>query len=74
MIFQTHSYNGRLDFVHYFEGPEGVLSSSVIAPLVILKGNGFELHAVITSLESKHANSFSITLNEVRMLDLCHLS
>ena len=66
LVFQTTSYNGRLDFIHYFDGPSDGSSTQGVSPLVVVRGNGFELHGDITGLEPNHAESFSVQLHEVR--------
>ncbi|KAK7100471.1 laminin subunit alpha-2-like isoform X2 [Littorina saxatilis] len=61
---KTVSYNGRLDFIHFFDAPVGSLGTRGTFPLVVLRGNGFELHGDVTALEPNHAESFSIKLHE----------
>ncbi|XP_059149479.1 laminin subunit alpha-1-like [Physella acuta] len=58
------SYNGKLSFYHYFSG--SMLSAHLLeeTPLVVLIGNGFELHATPSILEPKHAMKVDVTLNE----------
>ncbi|KAK7503934.1 hypothetical protein BaRGS_00004666, partial [Batillaria attramentaria] len=58
------SYGGRLDFIHFFDGPSNTVSTQGISPMVVLRGNGFELHGDVTGLEPSHAESFSIQLHE----------
>ena len=73
-VFQTISYNGRLDFIHYFDAAASAVSAQGVSPLVVLRGNGFELHGDTTGLEPNHAESFSVRLHEVRgsfMLRCC---
>ena len=79
-VFQTVSYNGRLDFIHYFDAAASTVSAQGVSPLVVLRGNGFELHGDTTGLEPNHAESFSVRLHEVReglyveviLLAVCH--
>ena len=67
-VSQTISYNGRLDFIHYFDSAASGASAQGVSPLVVLRGNGFELHGDTTGLEPNHAESFSVRLHEVRGL------
>ncbi|XP_076462895.1 laminin subunit alpha-2-like isoform X2 [Babylonia areolata] len=60
---RTRSYSGRLDFIHYFD-KAGSRSSDTVSPFVVLRGNTFELHGDVNSLEPNHAESFSIRLHE----------
>ncbi|XP_071118715.1 laminin subunit alpha-2-like [Haliotis cracherodii] len=66
------SYNGRLDFVHYFEsdkpvfgGGFGSQDDSKLSPLVVLIGNGFILTYNNTmTLEPRHPDTFTARLHE----------
>ncbi|GFO36641.1 laminin subunit alpha-2, partial [Plakobranchus ocellatus] len=57
------SYNGRLRFLHYFEAPSPD-SRVPAAPLVILIGNGLELHTELSDLEPSVPQSLSIPFYE----------
>ncbi|XP_041356954.1 laminin subunit alpha-2-like isoform X2 [Gigantopelta aegis] len=63
----TLSYNGQLDFLHYFEGEDfaGLSSQDRKLPLVLLIGNGFIIaYGHNISLESKHPQALSVKLHE----------
>lgn len=61
---KTVSYNGKLYFIHYFDGPTTGESTQIVSPLVIVQGNGFEIHADVATIEPNHAESFTIRLHE----------
>ncbi|GFS17149.1 laminin subunit alpha-1, partial [Elysia marginata] len=59
------SYNGRLEFNHYFEGHTPISrDSESAAPLVILIGNGIELHYVRSNLEPGLFQEISVIFHE----------
>ncbi|KAH9488089.1 Laminin subunit alpha-2 [Bulinus truncatus] len=58
------SYNGKLKFIHLYEGPNFNTSVAIYAPLVILIGNGIHLHSKSSILESNHPMPHEITFNE----------
>ncbi|KAL8600730.1 hypothetical protein ACOMHN_057318 [Nucella lapillus] len=60
---KVSSYNGRLDFIHFFD-TAGSRSGSSVSPFVVLRGNGFELHGDVNTLEPNHTESFSVRLHE----------
>ncbi|KAI8787320.1 laminin subunit alpha-1 [Biomphalaria glabrata] len=58
------SYNGKLKFVHFFEGPAVDKPTAINAPMVILIGNGISLHTKLTVIEPRNPFAEEITFNE----------